>query len=59
MITLIKWLIVMIGMYIQEKQLKTGENIMSKVYENQFQGESWGVRLSKALPPYPSDLALP
>ena len=42
MIALIKWLIVMIGMYIQEKQLKTGENIMSKVYENQFQGESGG-----------------
>ena len=61
MVTLIEGLIVMIGVHIQEKQ-KTGENLMFIKFTNQFQGEGEGegvgVRLSKALPPHPSDLAL-
>ena len=48
MVTLIKWLIVMIGMHIQEKQ-NAGEKMFQKIM-NQFEGEG-GVRLSKALPP--------
>ena len=64
MVTLIKWLIMMIGVHIQEKQ-NTGENMMFLTFTNQFEGEGGGgggglgrVRLSKALPPHPSDLAL-